>query len=98
MTGADSRSDADSIVIEDNGRWGWKLFVRGGEVTASKAIKHDGVLSYTTEDRYVPRGRNSQAGLDTTEVIDRYESHTDASWAELRAAVDEALQTSEVMR
>jgi hypothetical protein len=81
-----------TVQIEENGNWGWKLFVRDGEVTASKAIKYDGVLTYTTEDKYVPRGRNSQANLNPTEVIDRYESHTDASWGTLYAAVDEALQ------
>lgn len=81
----------DSIVIEEHGNWGWKLFVRDGEVTASKAIKYDGVLTFTTENKYIPRGRNSQANLSATEVIDRFESHTETSWGALHAAVTDAL-------
>lgn len=85
----------DTTVIEENGDWGWKLFVRDGEVTASKAIKYDGVLTYTTEDKYIPRGRNSQANLSVTEVIDRFEGHTDTPWASLRARVGDALAEEE---
>lgn len=93
MSQTTTQGDGDTVVvIEENGNWGWKLFVRDGEVTASKAIKYDGVLTYTTEAKYVPRGRNSLANLNPTEVIDRYESHTEASWGALYAAVDEALQ------
>jgi len=87
-----TQKDGDTIVIEENGNWRWKLFVRDGEVIASKAIKYDGALTYTTEDKYVPRGRNSQANLSPTEVIDRYEGHTDTSWGSLYASVDDALQ------
>lgn len=81
----------ETVVIEENGNWGWKLYVSDGEVTASKAIKYDGVLTYTTEDKYIPRRRNSQANLPATEVIDRFDSHSERSWDSLYAAVDDAL-------
>ncbi|WP_049923920.1 hypothetical protein [Halopiger djelfimassiliensis] len=61
---------ADKHVLIDRGEWDWTLSVEDGELTASKAIPHDGVLRYTTRDEHYSRRQNSEGGLPTSEVVD----------------------------
>lgn len=91
MTDNTNDDDSNVTVIEENGNWRWKLYVKNGEVTASKAIKYDGVLKFTTEDVYVPRTANSQSGLDIEEVVANYVPHTETPQADLIEAVRMAL-------
>ena len=62
---------ADKHVLIDRGEWDWTLSVEDGELTASKAIPHDGVLRYTTRDEHYSRRQNSEGGLSVDEVVDR---------------------------
>jgi len=82
-------------VIESHGEWDWSLVVtRDGIVAAQKPIKHDGVLTFSTEDRpSKPRAR-SQHRLTVDEVIEQYvtRSNTDRPAVELLDDVVAALE------
>ena len=69
---APQRDPDAPICNEDSKRWGWRLTANDGELTASRSKPYEGTLSYTTEDRYVPRGRNSRANLTIREVVDHF--------------------------
>jgi len=64
-------------TIEDLGKRDWSLKVRGGELVAAKTIPYDGVLTYTTEDKFISRRRNSQANLSVREVVRMYHEKSD---------------------
>ena len=67
---------SDDLVIEDLGEWDWSLVVTpDADVAARKPIKHDGVLTFSTEDRPTSSRARSQTRLTVEAVIERYVSH-----------------------
>lgn len=82
------------IEIEDRGKWNWSLSVTPeGVVRAAKAIRYDGVVSYSTADRPSKPRRRSQHRLDIETVVERYHRHSETEMAEqeLRVRVQEGL-------
>jgi len=74
-----------SQTIHESGDW--SLVWTGDELEARKPIPHDGVLTYSTEERgYVSSRKNSEYNLSEREVVKRYVRITQPE-----ASVDELL-------
>lgn len=84
----------DTIVIEDLGKWSWSLTVDADGVHARQPIAYDGVLVYSTEDRSVSDRANSEYGLSSKQVVNRYVSNSDTEMDTIEAmrAVNEAVE------